>query len=676
MKNTPYHKVCAPYLALAASAALILAGCSKAESAIQDGRPELRLTSTIEMTRAGSANTQATRIVSGEKVTVWVSDSGVASADEASLYAVELTAQSDGTLTGDEKMYYPQTGNGVDISALHGDFTFTGGTIPSVKPEEVAFTVSGDQSRSGGAGYIGSDLLYAGRSAKRSSSAVNLEFYHLLSKLELNIGRSAEVTDAVASVTLDDVALAGTFKPGEVTDITSRDSRAAGISAGTATGGAIALGTSLSDANEAIVIPQDLAGKTLTFTLTSGGKLVYTFPESTTFESGRKYVYNVTLKLTELSVTSRIADWAVTDDADGDAVMPGLGSKSAAQARKGDFAMIDGTFVDKDATLTQDQIDGCTGIVFWTEEEKEIKAAALASNVTTTLSKDKLPTLADDKIMAEDFPDCTHGLIVALKNISSSMIWQEREGYGNCKSIYKDFQESSQTYGSSSKYKAVAPDFDIESRDDYDYTADPFNQILGYQNTKVALAFNAYVTEQGGSTVHIVQPVAALGSFEKENPSPYGSTGWYIPSIKELTLLTMGDFYGGCRDTYYSVNGLYNTWYLENYYGFLFNWRLGYNGTLWDYVTLSLVNPSLAKAGGDTFVAPASSSDASIHYRSSTEGHRWSKTTLGSETYKNNTYSLYFYVETDTDAGVNYDCTTIYTYGKTMATNVRAVCAF
>lgn len=365
MKNTAYHRIGASFLTIAASAAFVLAGCSKTETVPQDGRTELRLTSTIEMTRAGSADTQATQIASDEKVTVWVTDSG----NSASLYALELTAGSDGTLAGDTKMYYPQTGGGVSIAALHGDFVFPTAGIPSEIPDAIDFSVSRDQSVSGGGNYLKSDLLYAARSARRSNAAVNLEFYHLLSKLELNISKSAEITDGITGVTLDGVADYGTFTPGEITDISNLDSRAKGISAGLNADRTIALGTSLSETNEAIAVPQNMAGKTLTFKLSSGGELVYTFPTGTVFESGRKYVYNVTLKLTGLSIISRIRDWAVTDDTDGDATMPALGNKSADQARKGDFAMIDGTFADKDATLTQEQKEGCTGIVFWTEAE-------------------------------------------------------------------------------------------------------------------------------------------------------------------------------------------------------------------------------------------------------------------------------------------------------------------
>lgn len=318
MNRTPYHQTRASFLTLAASAAILFAGCSKTENDPHVSRTELRITSTIEMTRSGSPDTQAKRIAPGEKVTVWVTDRGVG----ASLYAVELTAGENGILAGDTKMYYPQTGNEVNVTALHGNFTLSGEGIPSSMPTTINFSVSDDQSVVGGTNYLESDLLYASRSAKRSSSAVLLSFYHMLSKLELNISKRAEVTDEITSVTFNGIALGGTFTPGSVTDIADQSSRAAGISAGPATAGTITLGNSVSNANEAIVVPQNVEGKTLTFTLASGGQLVYTFPSGTTFESGKKYVYNVTLKLTGMSITSSITDWDASAETDGDATMP------------------------------------------------------------------------------------------------------------------------------------------------------------------------------------------------------------------------------------------------------------------------------------------------------------------------------------------------------------------
>ena len=85
-------------------------------------------------------------------------------------------------------------------------------------------------------------------------------------------------------------------------------------------------------------------------------------------------------------------------------VLP-MGDKTAAQAVKGDFAMADGTFISKDATLTDEQIANVRGVVFWTENE------------------DGNATLASDLVMAGDYSNCTHGLIVSVKNIAS-VPWQ------------------------------------------------------------------------------------------------------------------------------------------------------------------------------------------------------------------------------------------------------------
>lgn len=296
----------------AITAALALAGCTKTENSVPDGPLELRLTSAIEIeTRAGDG-TQATQIASGEKVYVWVSDDTT----NKSLYEKnELTTGDDGALSGGSAMYYPQTGNGVNVSAFHGKFSFADA---NALPTSVSFSVEQDQSKAGSA-YTNSDLLYACRNAKRSSSAVSLKFYHMLSKLELNISKSSELTDGISSVTLDGVIIDGTFSPLTSSDISTESKRAGSISAGTSTAG-MSLGTLA--ANEAIVVPQSLSGKTLTFTLESGGKLIYTFPESAAFVSGKKHIYTVTLKLTGVSVQSEIENWGTGSSNSGEATMP------------------------------------------------------------------------------------------------------------------------------------------------------------------------------------------------------------------------------------------------------------------------------------------------------------------------------------------------------------------
>ena len=73
--------------------------------------------------------------------------------------------------------------------------------------------------------------------------------------------------------------------------------------------------------NEAILVPQDMSGKVLTFNLANGGQLKYTIPANTTFESGKKYRYELTLNLTGLQVTSSIAEWDPVAAVQGNAEM-------------------------------------------------------------------------------------------------------------------------------------------------------------------------------------------------------------------------------------------------------------------------------------------------------------------------------------------------------------------
>ena len=66
------------------------------------------------------------------------------------------------------------------------------------------------------------------------------------------------------------------------------------------------------------------------------------------------------------------------------------------------------------------------------------------------------------------------------------------------------------------------------------------NYILGYQNTKLLKAYNRYCMDND-YTDYIVWPVYYLADFEKDNPAPFYTTGWFVPSPKELSLLCGGD---------------------------------------------------------------------------------------------------------------------------------------
>lgn len=323
-----------------AAAAMILAGCSNDENTAIDNSPvELRLTSgvTVQQTRATFTPTQSTSIKEGEKVSVWVNQ---ADNNGTELYkANQLTANSDNSFTGDA-MYFPQNGSSkVNIYAIHGNFTtpFSEGTAFPIAAVE--YSVEADQSKAGGTHYTNSDLLYAYETEvkrKGNPTTQKLTFYHMLSKLEvaIQIGEGSPKLASSDAVTLGGVKLNGKFTPpteATMSDLSARADMLADADEPNTSNMTLGQKTCTDftdnvDYNEAIIVPQEMKDKVLTFELQDGGTLKYTIPAfpgtgQAVFESGKKYIYHITLNLTGLTVTSRIEDWAPVEAIEGTAEM-------------------------------------------------------------------------------------------------------------------------------------------------------------------------------------------------------------------------------------------------------------------------------------------------------------------------------------------------------------------
>ena len=466
MKQTFHHTL------LVAGAFCLLTACSKEENGgMTDGRTELRLASGIEaVTRS---DVQNTAIVADETVCAWVSDAGKSGTDAALYNAVKLTAQAGSGLAGTTPMYFPQTGNAVNIRALHGTFneTFTEGET-AFPIGGVGFTVAENQS-AGGDAYVKSDLLYAASNDVARSgnpTTVSLKFYHMLSKLELKIVRGEGVTDAVKKVTLGGVAVGGTFTPAEDADLTQQMARAAMIASGeqsaTMTLGGAFWDEGTKTTNDAIVVPQSIGGKTMTFTLASGGELVYTIPEGKAFESGRKHVYTVTLKGTELSVDSTIEPWDDSEgETEGNATPP-------VPAKVGDFFYSDGTY-----STTLDPAKTVIGIVFQTDPSRIGQA-----------EKETLKTKGLDE---------PHGLVMAVKNAGTSLKWSnvfETTGATVCTTV-----------------------------------ADCYQDIGGLKNTQTVYEFASYTNDADKYPAF-----KAVADFNTNNAVPEKATEWFMPSAGQL----------------------------------------------------------------------------------------------------------------------------------------------
>ncbi len=188
----------------------------------------------------------------------------------------------------------------------------------------------------------------------------------------------------------------------------------------------------------------------------------------------------------------------------------------AKQALSGDVALKDGSFVSNNniAQMTDAQKSAMAGIVFWTVVETDPTGRTYPASLT------------DDKVMNADFPHCTHGLIVSLTN-TEAMAWQDEE-----ESVWENFQSTSNEYSpDNSDYVSI---YQLSTGDGNYY------KILGYQNTRILEAYNDDCNAQN-RTAYIVKPITQLSSYSDKKPAPFGSTGWYLPSIKELHMLCHKD---------------------------------------------------------------------------------------------------------------------------------------
>lgn len=169
----------------------------------------------------------------------------------------------------------------------------------------------------------------------------------------------------------------------------------------------------------------------------------------------------------------------------------------------GDFYYSDGTFNSK-----YDSSKKVIGVVFWIGD----------------------PT-AEDPALKRDHPECTNGLVVSLAGDRKGYSWQPNyEAYASTVGSWVE----QNTEGFVSMTSPWREDENV-------------NAIRGYNNTKAIEAFNA-APENSQWPVDVVANVL---QYRIDNPAPESSSDWYLPSVKECTLLISGETEGNVLD----ING-------------------------------------------------------------------------------------------------------------------------
>lgn len=157
----------------------------------------------------------------------------------------------------------------------------------------------------------------------------------------------------------------------------------------------------------------------------------------------------------------------------------------------GDYLCADGKIVSKSATVP----DNAIGVVFYVGNPQP------SANNATTVEKDALK---------RDYPDCTHGLVLAINNAN-----EERIRFGEDKKMYSDCltEDDKELY--------VSP---VAGTD-----ATVISGFMGYNNTKIMeMAVERSMEERAKNAI------TNLNSYRESIKTPTMVTPWFLGSTEEL----------------------------------------------------------------------------------------------------------------------------------------------
>jgi len=176
--------------------------------------------------------------------------------------------------------------------------------------------------------------------------------------------------------------------------------------------------------------------------------------------------------------------------------------------KAGDYYMQDGSILpgDEVSNLSRDELQkSCLGVVFWVGEIEGIHWTQTG-------------TLAGDRLLMRDHPECVHGMVVAMDDTSSQKVkWAT--GKGATEGIYewaesfKDF-----TSGEQADWEEI-----LASDIAFGYYSSRLMALYGSRNSDTT--FPVY---------------DAIATYATTHPAPTGSSGWFLPGRNELATLCFG----------------------------------------------------------------------------------------------------------------------------------------
>lgn len=294
---------------LAAVATMTLAACSNDDNAnVPDGAMPIQLRASLLSidTRAGQ-DIQNEKFDKNEELNIYIKEivppQGKAGASYSTLaYVYRVTDPENGTLAPSalSSPYYPINQNHVSITSLYPN------TVQNVNGQW--FSVKPGQGTL--ANYKASDLMVSKNLSDQefSSSPVQLQYRHMLCKINVNLSMYHEEGQEVDNTPLknSEIILKNvkrkiyyTQTDDELSDATDE--------------GDVTVTNDGFYKSSAIIVPQTIQARNFIRIQVGKDILNYTLPMPVTFESGKVYTFNITVKQDGLVVQSfDTEDWNTT----------------------------------------------------------------------------------------------------------------------------------------------------------------------------------------------------------------------------------------------------------------------------------------------------------------------------------------------------------------------------
>ena len=281
----------------AAIALTAMTACSSDDATSQEGQGKQPiLLSTSMQTRAGQS-IQNVQFEKGQEINVQITaQDNKTKYDQLTYY----TSDNAGTIVPKTGVYpyYPTNKAKVNIRAIY----------PTGYMKATSFSVRNPQTSK--ADYMASDLMFASLTdveTPTTETTHTLDFKHKMVKVQVNLTAEGGVELQGSQVKLLNVKTQTTFN--STTGVVSE------VGTGSTTDMIISTNGKVGCA--AIIVPQSVeSGYLIEIVLANNDILNYRTAQTMTFESGKKYTFNIKVIESDITVSTSVSDWDYESETD------------------------------------------------------------------------------------------------------------------------------------------------------------------------------------------------------------------------------------------------------------------------------------------------------------------------------------------------------------------------